>query len=149
MSADPNLEVPMEYKPGVIVQASGIYETTGGRQATLSKGDRFPPTAAEATWKVVRLAKTSSRGRATRAQTRPDDHKPALLDALKEVETLRRRVAGLEAALRNTDALMWEWGGETGHDEEPDGTWRPEWVRERHVTNGLLLAAREVDNEGS
>lgn len=37
------------YKPGEIVQASGIYETVGGRQATLSRGDRFPPTVAGAT----------------------------------------------------------------------------------------------------
>ncbi len=53
------------YKPGEIVQASGIYETVGGREATLSKGDRFPPTAAGATWKVVRLAKTTARRRST------------------------------------------------------------------------------------
>jgi len=47
-------------KPGEIVQASGIYETVSGRQATLSKGDRFPPTVAGAGWKVKVLAKTSS-----------------------------------------------------------------------------------------
>lgn len=54
-------------KPGEIVQASGIYETVGGRQATLSKGDRFPPTTAGATWKVVLLAKTTARRRSTTA----------------------------------------------------------------------------------
>jgi hypothetical protein len=31
------------YKPGEIVQASGIYETVGGREATLGKGDHSPP----------------------------------------------------------------------------------------------------------
>jgi hypothetical protein len=55
------------YKPGEIVQASGIYETVGGRQAALSKGDRFPPTTAGASWKVVLLAKTSARQRSTRS----------------------------------------------------------------------------------
>jgi hypothetical protein len=44
------------HKPGEIVQASGIYETVGGRQAALSKGDRFPPTTSGGeTWEVVRL----------------------------------------------------------------------------------------------
>jgi hypothetical protein len=57
------------YKPGEIVQASGIYETVGGRQAALSKGDRFPPTTAGATWKVVLLAKTTARRRSTRSST--------------------------------------------------------------------------------
>ncbi len=50
-------------KPGQIVQASGIYETVGGRQATLSKGDRFPPTTAGAGWKAVYLTKTSAAAR--------------------------------------------------------------------------------------
>jgi hypothetical protein len=57
------------YKPGEIVQASGIYETVGGREATLRKGDRFPPTAAGATWKVARLAKTTARSRSTKSSS--------------------------------------------------------------------------------
>ncbi len=57
------------YKPGQIVQASGIYETVGGREAALSKGDRFPPTTAGATWKAVRLVKTTARSRSTRSSS--------------------------------------------------------------------------------
>lgn len=57
------------YKPGEIVKASGIYETVAGKQAALSKGDRFPPTTAGATWKVVLLAKTTARRRSTRSAT--------------------------------------------------------------------------------
>jgi hypothetical protein len=76
---------------------------------------------------------------------------PAERDAaLAELERLRQRVAALEIALRDTDARMWEWSGETGHDEEPDGTWRPLSVREQRRVNALLLgpadgAAREAE----
>jgi hypothetical protein len=55
------------YKPGEIVQASGIYSTVGGREAALSKGDRFPPTTAGAGWKAERLTKTTARKSATRS----------------------------------------------------------------------------------
>jgi hypothetical protein len=44
-------------KPGQIVDRSGIYGTVGGREAALSKGDRFPPTKAGSAWKPVRLTK--------------------------------------------------------------------------------------------
>jgi hypothetical protein len=48
-------------KPGNIVDRSGIYKTVGGREATLSKGDRFPPTAAGGGWTPVQLTKTAPR----------------------------------------------------------------------------------------
>lgn len=48
-------------KPGRIVDKSGIYKTTGGREAALSKGDRFPPTVAGGGWTAERLVRTIPR----------------------------------------------------------------------------------------
>jgi hypothetical protein len=49
-------------KPGKIVERSGIYEATKtGQQAALSKGDRFPPTTAGATWRLKVATKTTSK----------------------------------------------------------------------------------------
>lgn len=55
------------YKPGEIVSRSGIYGS-GGREATLSAGDRFPPTSAGGTWTVVRLTQTKKRRRGRQAK---------------------------------------------------------------------------------
>jgi hypothetical protein len=55
-------------KPGEIVPQSGIYKSAGGREAALSRGDRFPPTMAGSGWTEVQLTKTvrtrSNRGTA-------------------------------------------------------------------------------------
>ena len=57
-------------KPGEIVKHSGIYGTTGGREAALSKGDRFPPTVAGGHWQPKYLthqpSPKSRRANATR-----------------------------------------------------------------------------------
>lgn len=55
-------------KPGEIVKASGIYKTSGGREATLSAGDRFPPAPAGGRWTAVHLTKTIKRQKKIRAR---------------------------------------------------------------------------------
>lgn len=60
----------------------------------------------------------------------------------------QERERELREALERTDALMWEWAGETGHDEEPDGTWRPLSVRERRRLNAELVARAALAGEG-
>jgi len=99
------------------------------------------PLDVEALKRLVKRHDADGLGREDDVAMLPIAQVRAILAALEERDELRQRVAALEIVLRDTDALMWEWAGETGHDEEPDGTWRPESVREQHVTNGLLLAA--------
>ncbi|MFI5259826.1 MAG: hypothetical protein ACHQ01_09505 [Candidatus Limnocylindrales bacterium] len=44
------------HKPGTKAPASGIYKPTkGGSDVALSKGNRFPPTAAGGTWEPKQL----------------------------------------------------------------------------------------------